>query len=154
MPKNIYTLGSFLSNLFEVAGYNVVQLINAVQSAKNDGTLINDPAATAKDSGVKIGSKGTEAKWSVSEKAEYQAKANDPLKFAAWTDALNAVFAKHGEPHIAEVTDAIVPQSLYLWLRRFHKSFVKPAAPVAVSAPVAKAGKRNGNIETVAVPAK
>lgn len=141
--KNMFNLNEFVARMLEASGRDTVKLINAVQSAKNDGSLQNDPDASAKDSGVKLASKGSEAKWNVSKREEYAAKTNDPLRFASWNDSLSAHFKKCGEPH-AELTDAIIPAGLYLWLEKFR---VTPATKPE-GKPVGN-GRKNGNIETV-----
>lgn len=146
--KNIFNLNEFVGRMLEATGRDTVKLINAVQSAKNDGTLLNDPDASAKDSGVKLASKGSEAKWNVAKREEYSAKTNDPLRFASWNDSLTSHFKRCGEPN-AELTDAIIPASLYIWLEKFRVGAVAKTA-----AKQGSNGTRKGNIESVAPVAK
>jgi hypothetical protein len=146
--KNMFNLNESIGRMMVTSGYDTDKLINAVQSAKNDGTLLNDPDATAKDSGVKLASKGAEAKWNVAKREEYSAKTNDPLRFASWNDSLASHFKKCGEPH-AELTDAILPASLYIWLEKFR---VKPATDSGTGKPQGKA-RTNGNVDKVQTPA-
>lgn len=146
----MFNLNEFVARMMETSGYDTVKLINAVQSAKNDGTLLNDPDATAKDSGVKLAEKGAAAKWNVSKREEYSAKTNDPLRFASWNDSLAGHFKKCGEPH-AELSDAIIPAGLYLWLEKFR---VKPATDSNTGEPGNGDGSRkNGNVGKVKTPA-
>lgn len=147
--KNMFNLNEFVGRMLEATGRDTVKLINAVQSAKNDGTLLNDPDASAKDSGVKLASKGAEAKWNVAKREEYSAKTNDPLRFASWNDSLSSHFKKCGEPH-AELSDAIIPASLYVWLEKFR---VKPAADSGTGNPGNGAGSRKGGNITAVAPA-
>lgn len=145
--KNKFDMHPTIARMLETAGFDYDRITNAVQSAKNDGSLLNQPDETAKDSGVKAASKGTEAKWNVTSRAEYGAKMNDPLRFAAWNDSLTAHFKKCGDPH-AELTEALIPASLYLWVTKFK---VNKAQPAEV-APVSSNGNgkhRKGNIEKV-----
>jgi hypothetical protein len=62
-----------------------------------------------------------------------------PMRFASFTDGLATLFKKHGEPAF-EITTAIIPAHLQVWIAAFKKADEADAGKPVTNG---KHGKRN-----------
>jgi len=147
--KSTFTLNAAIGAMLDLANYDRTKIVNAVQSALNDASLIGEEA---KRGNVKLVAKGKEFSFSEANRLDYLGKTTMPAQFASWHDAVAVVFKKHGDPHDV-LPAAILPASLKFWLDAKFILPVNPAnaAKTAPTTPATKSnGKRNGNIESVA----
>lgn len=153
--KTTYELHQHVERALNASGFNASQVLNAIQSALNDGT-----AAVAGDGKTTLGNgklikddKGNkDANFRIAEKQPdviYIGKTTAPLRFVSWHDAQRAVWKKYGDPS-GEITLDILPADLTVWIAKFA---VKPDAPVPVKSSKGNGQRNKGNVESVPVAA-
>lgn len=114
-----YVIHPAIARALTADGYDLGKIVSAVKAQKGRST-VKDVSEKASDVKLKEAteSRNGESSFTVHEKKTYVNDLSAPMRFAAFTDGLASVFKKHGEPS-AEITSAIVPAHLVVWLVNF-----------------------------------
>lgn len=156
--KSVFTLNSYVFTMLESAPYDVPKLVNAVQASLNSavGTEGEAKRGAVKLVGATVdGSKvkGAGFKFNESLPIAYVGKTDAPARFAQWHDAIARLFKVTGSPS-GELSTAILPISLKVWLDDKFSLAPAPETPAAPAPTGNGKGRRNGDVKpTVPAPA-
>jgi len=110
--KRIVSFYPPIRAMIAAAGYDVVQVELACQSAAND---VEGKEKTPKIGDVKLREKGTQVAWNEQTTVEFKGRACTPTTFLSWHDSLHAHFNTHGTPR-GELSFSLVPELMAFWL--------------------------------------
>jgi hypothetical protein len=142
-----YVIHPALARALVADGYDLGQIVSMVKAQKGRSKLTE---ASDKLGDVKIKeateSKSGQSSFTRQVKETYVNDLSAPMRFAAFTDGLATLFKKHGEPAF-EITSAIIPAHLQVWIAAFKKA----DAPSDAGKPETngKHGKRNKPVEAL-----
>lgn len=148
-----YVIPSALAKALVADGYDLGAIVAGVKAQKGRSKL---KEATDKLGDVRLKEASeTTAGQSTFKRSVTETYVNDlsaPMRFAAYTDAVAALFKRHGEPAF-ELSTKMIPAHLQVWIAVYKTDAKTDAKPKTDAKRNGTHAKRNGTVKPVETPA-